>query len=71
MFRTGVLELGAVWLLVPAAGRKEFVVLLTIHVIEAAVTATPADGTVRTEQRRLLTSLLAPVAHPAAGLEGR
>ncbi|MFE2037668.1 transposase [Streptomyces scopuliridis] len=43
-------------------------VLLTVRVIEASVTATLADGTVRTEQWRLLTSLLDPAAHPAAGL---
>ncbi|MFE9823132.1 IS4 family transposase [Streptomyces sp. NPDC005791] len=43
-------------------------VLLTVRVIEASVTATLADGTVRTEQWRLLTSLLNPAAHPATGL---
>ncbi|WP_326610320.1 transposase [Streptomyces scopuliridis] len=43
-------------------------VLQTVRVIEASVTATLADGTVRTEQWRLLTSLLDPAAHPAAGL---
>ncbi|MCX4419431.1 IS4 family transposase [Streptomyces mirabilis] len=43
-------------------------VLLSVRVIEASVTITLADGTVRTEQWRLLTSLLDPAAHPAAGL---
>ncbi|MCY0932301.1 IS4 family transposase [Streptomyces sp. H27-H1] len=41
-------------------------VLLTVRVIEASVTVTLADGTARTEQRRLLTNLLGPAAHPAA-----
>lgn len=39
--------------------------LLVVRVIEASVTVTLADGTVRTEQWRLLTSLLDPAAHPA------
>ncbi|WP_406076090.1 IS4 family transposase [Streptomyces virginiae] len=43
-------------------------VLLTVRVIEASVTIALADGTVRTEQWRLLTSLLDPAAHPADGL---
>ncbi|MFF4519632.1 transposase [Streptomyces mirabilis] len=43
-------------------------VLLSVRVIKASVTATLADGTVRTEQWRLLTSLLDPAAHPAARL---
>jgi hypothetical protein len=43
-------------------------VLLSVRVIEASVTAPLADGTVRIEQWRLLTSLLDPAAHPAAGL---
>jgi hypothetical protein len=43
-------------------------VLLTVRVIEASVTVTLADGTVRTEQWRLLTSLLDPAAHPATEL---
>ncbi|MEU3078697.1 transposase [Streptomyces laurentii] len=43
-------------------------VLLTVRVIEASATTTLADGTVRTEQWRLLTSPLDPAAHPAAGL---
>ncbi|MGW1179546.1 IS4 family transposase, partial [Kitasatospora sp. NPDC002543] len=42
--------------------------LLTVRVIEASITVTLADGTVRTEQWRLLTSLLDPTAHPAARL---
>ncbi|KPH98977.1 Transposase, IS4, N-terminal [Actinobacteria bacterium OV450] len=42
--------------------------LLTVRVIEAAVTVTLADGTIRTEQWRLLTSLLDPATHPAAEL---
>ncbi|MEE1808191.1 hypothetical protein [Streptomyces sp. BE133] len=43
-------------------------VLLTVRVVEASVTVNLADGAVRTEQWRLLTSLLDPAAHPAAGL---
>ena len=43
-------------------------VLLTVRVIEASITVTLADGTVRTEQWRLLTSLLDPTAHSATGL---
>jgi hypothetical protein len=43
-------------------------VLLVVRVIEASVTVTLADGTVRTEQWRLLTSLLDPAAHPATEL---
>ncbi|MCX4597899.1 IS4 family transposase [Streptomyces sp. NBC_01549] len=42
--------------------------LLTVRVIEASITVTLADGTIRTEQWRLLTSLLDPVAFPAAEL---
>jgi hypothetical protein len=42
--------------------------LLTVRVIEAAVTITLADGTTRTEQWRLLTSLLDPARCPAAEL---
>ncbi|MFE9368015.1 transposase [Streptomyces sp. NPDC006978] len=45
-------------------------VMLTVRVIEASVTVTLTDGTVRTEQWRLLTSLLDPAAHPAAELAG-
>ena len=43
-------------------------VLLTVRVIEASVTVTLADGTVRTQQWRLLTSLLDPATHPATEL---
>ncbi len=43
-------------------------VLLTVRVIEASVTVTLADGTVRTEQWRLLTSLLDPAVHLATEL---
>jgi hypothetical protein len=42
--------------------------LLTVRVIEATITVTLADGTVRTEQWRLLTSLLDPTVHPARRL---
>ncbi|MFE7497671.1 hypothetical protein ACFU6O_01070 [Streptomyces albidoflavus] len=42
--------------------------LLTVRVIEVSVTSNLADGTVRTEQWRLLTSPLDPAVHPAAGL---
>jgi hypothetical protein len=42
--------------------------LLPVRVIEAAITITTADGTTRTEQWRLLTSLLDPARHPAAEL---
>lgn len=42
--------------------------LLTVRVIEARVTVTLADGTIRTERWRLLTSLLDPAAFPAAEL---
>jgi hypothetical protein len=42
--------------------------LLTTRVIEAHVTITLADGTVRTEQWRLLTSLLDPGRYPAREL---
>lgn len=42
--------------------------LLPVRVIEAAVTITLADGTTRTQQWRLLTSLLDPARHPAAEL---
>jgi hypothetical protein len=42
--------------------------LLTTRVIEAHVTITLADGTVRREQWRLLTSLLDPDRHPAREL---
>ena len=38
--------------------------LLAVRVIEAAVTITLADGTTRTEQWRLLTSLRTPPAAP-------
>ncbi|MGW2255754.1 IS4 family transposase [Kitasatospora sp. NPDC001660] len=43
-------------------------VLLTVRIIEASVTVTLADGTVRTEQWRLLTSLLDGDRHPASDL---
>ncbi|MFC6054111.1 transposase, partial [Streptomyces pratens] len=43
-------------------------VLLPVRVIEAALTVTLADGTVRTEQWRLITNLLDPVRYPAAEL---
>ncbi|MCX5287079.1 MULTISPECIES: transposase [unclassified Streptomyces] len=39
-----------------------------MRVIEATLTATSADGTVRTEQWRLITNLLDPVHFPAAEL---
>jgi transposase IS4-like protein/DDE family transposase len=42
--------------------------LIPVRVIEAKITVTLADGTVRTEQWRLLTSLLDPAEHPAAEL---
>jgi hypothetical protein len=42
--------------------------LITVRVIEAAVTITTADGTARTEQWRLLTSLTDHARHPAAEL---
>ena len=42
--------------------------LLTVRVIEAAVTITLADGTTRTEQWRLLTSLLDCARYPAREL---
>lgn len=42
--------------------------LLTRRVIEAQVTITLADGTIRTEQWRLLTSLLDPMCYPATEL---
>jgi hypothetical protein len=42
--------------------------LLTVRVIEAAITITLADGTVRTEQWRLVTSLLDHDRYPAAEL---
>ncbi len=40
-------------------------VLLEVRVIEAQVTVSLADGTVRCEQWRLLTSLLDPIRYPA------
>lgn len=40
-------------------------VLLPVRVIEATLTVTLADGTVRTEQWRLITNLLDPVKYPA------
>ncbi|MGW1616589.1 transposase domain-containing protein [Streptomyces sp. NPDC002285] len=43
-------------------------VLLVVRVIEASVTVTLANGTLRTEQWRLLTSLPDPAAHPATEL---
>ncbi|MFD5193833.1 IS4 family transposase [Streptomyces sp. NPDC058357] len=43
-------------------------VLLPVRVIEATLTVTLADGTVRTEQWRLITNLLDPVPFPAAEL---
>ena len=43
-------------------------VLLPVRVIEATLTVTLADGTVRTEQWRLITNLLDPVRFPAAEL---
>ncbi len=42
--------------------------LMTVRVIEAAVTITLADGTTRREQWRLLTSLLDPTRYPAREL---
>ncbi|MGW1616705.1 hypothetical protein ACWCQZ_46370 [Streptomyces sp. NPDC002285] len=42
--------------------------LLTVRVIEAQVTLTLADGTVRHEQWRLLTSLLDATRYPATEL---
>ncbi|MFG2639352.1 IS4 family transposase, partial [Streptomyces sp. NPDC048362] len=42
--------------------------LMTVRVIEAQVTVTLADGTVRHEQWRLLTSLLDATRYPAAEL---
>jgi hypothetical protein len=42
--------------------------LLTVRVVEADVTVTLADGTVRREQWRLLTSLLDATRYPAAEL---
>jgi Insertion element 4 transposase N-terminal/Transposase DDE domain len=42
--------------------------LLTVRVIEAAITLTLADGTVTTSQWRLLTSLTDPARYPAAEL---
>jgi hypothetical protein len=42
--------------------------LLPVRVIEAAITITLADGTTRTEQWRLLTSLLDHAGHPASEL---
>ena len=42
--------------------------LLTVRVIEAAITITLDDGTVTTSQWRLLTSLLDPARYPAAEL---
>ncbi|WP_331719102.1 IS4 family transposase (plasmid) [Streptomyces sp. NBC_00289] len=43
-------------------------VLLPVRVIEATLAVTLADGTVRTEQWRLITNLLDPVRFPAAEL---
>jgi Insertion element 4 transposase N-terminal/Transposase DDE domain len=43
-------------------------ILLPVRVIEATLTITLADGTVRTEQWRLITNLLDPVRYPAAEL---
>ncbi|MFF4762921.1 transposase [Streptomyces sp. NPDC001292] len=43
-------------------------ILLPVCVIEATLTLTMADGTVRTEQWRLITNLLDPVRFPAAEL---
>lgn len=42
--------------------------MLTVRVIEAWITVKLADGTVRREQWRLLTSLTDPVLHPAERL---
>ena len=42
--------------------------LIQVRVIEAEITITLADGTTRTEQWRLITSLLDPARHPAAEL---
>ncbi|MGW2931757.1 IS4 family transposase [Streptomyces sp. NPDC001156] len=39
--------------------------MLTVRVIEAWITVTLADGTVRREQWRLVTSLMDPAHHPA------
>jgi Insertion element 4 transposase N-terminal/Transposase DDE domain len=43
-------------------------VLIPVRIIEAAVTITLADGTIRTEQWRLVTSLLDHTRHPACEL---
>lgn len=43
-------------------------ILLPVRVIEATLTVTLADGTVRTEQWRLITNLLDPARYPAAEL---
>jgi hypothetical protein len=42
--------------------------LIPVRIIEAAVTITLADGTIRTEQWRLVTSLLDHTRHPAREL---
>ncbi|MDX6362609.1 MAG: hypothetical protein QOC85_1619 [Streptomyces sp.] len=42
--------------------------LIEVRVIEARITVTLADGTVRIEQWRLLTSLLDPDCYPAGEL---
>ncbi|WP_406260227.1 transposase [Actinacidiphila glaucinigra] len=43
-------------------------VLLPVRVIEATLTVTLVDGTVRTERWRLITNLLDPVKYPATEL---
>jgi Insertion element 4 transposase N-terminal/Transposase DDE domain len=50
------------------AGYRVLPSLMTVRVIEAAVTITLADGTTRREQWRLLTSLLDPTRYPAREL---
>jgi hypothetical protein len=49
-------------------GYRVLPALIPVRIIEAAVTITLADGTIRTEQWRLLTSLLDHTRHPAADL---
>lgn len=41
---------------------------LPVRIVEAWITVTWADGTIHTQQWRLISSLLDPVAHPAAEL---
>jgi hypothetical protein len=49
-------------------GYRVLPALMTVRVIEAAVTITLADGTTRREQWRLLTSLTDPARYPATEL---